>query len=201
MLVIGITGGIGSGKTAATNLFEKLGINVVDADIAAREVVEKGSIALQKIAERFGQDILLDDQSLNRAKLRSIIFNDPNEKKWLEQLTHPLIRENIIANLQAANSPYVILSSPLLVESGQSSLSNKIVVVDVPEDTQLKRASQRDNNSIEQIKAIMAAQISRSERLTYADHIIDNNQDLTFLEQQVQTLHEYFLQLSSKHES
>lgn len=201
MLVIGITGGIGSGKTAATNLFEKLGINVVDADIAAREVVEKGSIALQKIAERFGQDILLDDQSLNRAKLRSIIFNDPNEKKWLEQLTHPLIRENIIANLQAANSPYVILSSPLLVESGQSSLSNKIVVVDVPEDTQLKRASQRDNNSIEQIKAIMAAQISRSERLTYADHIIDNNQDLTFLEQQVQTLHEYFLQLSSQHES
>lgn len=201
MLVIGITGGIGSGKTAATNLFEKLGINVVDADIAAREVVEKGSIALQKIAERFGQDILLDDQSLNRAKLRSIIFNDPNEKKWLEQLTHPLIRENIIANLQAANSPYVILSSPLLVESGQSSLSNKIVVVDVPEDTQLKRASQRDNNSIEQIKAIMAAQISRSERLTYADHIIDNNQDLQHLEQQVQKLHEYFLQLSSQHES
>lgn len=201
MLVIGITGGIGSGKTAATNLFEKLGINVVDADIAAREVVEKGSIALQKIAERFGQDILLDDQSLNRAKLRSIIFNDPNEKKWLEQLTHPLIRENIIANLQAANSPYVILSSPLLVESGQSSLSNKIVVVDVPEDTQLKRASQRDNNSIEQIKAIMSAQISRSERLTYADHIIDNNQDLQHLEQQVQKLHEYFLQLSSQHES
>lgn len=201
MLVIGITGGIGSGKTAATNLFGELGINVVDADIAAREVVEKGSLALQKIAERFGQDILLDDQSLNRAKLRSIIFNDPNEKKWLEQLTHPLIRENIIANLQTTNSPYAILSSPLLVESGQSTLCHQIVVVDVAEDTQLKRASQRDNNSTEQIKAIMSAQINRSDRLTYADQIIDNSQDLQHLERQVQTLHEYFLQLSAQHES
>lgn len=196
MLVIGITGGIGSGKTAATNLFEKRGICVVDADIAAREVVEKGSPALQKICERFGPDILLNDQSLNRAKLRSIIFNDLNEKKWLEQLTHPLIRDNIVANLNAANSPYVVLSSPLLVESGQSSLSDRIVVVDVPEDTQLIRASQRDSNSIDQIKAIMAAQLSREERLSHADHIIDNNQDLLHLEQQVQKLHEYFLQLS-----
>jgi len=196
MFVLGITGGIGSGKTAVTDEFEKLGINIIDADIAARAVVAPGSIGLKAIHQHFGDDILQSDGTLDRAKLRKIIFEDNHEKKWLEALTHPLIREEIISGLKNSTSPYTILVSPLLIESGQHQLVDRILVVDVPVELQIERASKRDNNSIEQIKAIIASQVDREKRLSYADDIITNDQTIEHLQQQVTQLHQQYLGLS-----
>jgi dephospho-CoA kinase len=202
MFVLGITGGIGSGKTAVTREFEKLGINVIDADIAARTVVAIGSKGLKQIQQHFGDEILLSDGNLNRAKLREIIFQNTNEKKWLEQLTHPLIREEIIQGLQNSSSPYTILVSPLLIESGQFKLVDRVLVVDVPVELQLQRTCERDNNPQAQVEAIIASQLDRDKRLSYADDIITNNQTLEHLAQQVAQLNQQYLRLSEKtHES
>jgi dephospho-CoA kinase len=192
-LVVGITGGIGSGKSAVTERFEQLGITVVDADLAARVIVEPGRPALAAIAEHFGADIILPDGSLDRAALRQRVFADPEERKWLEQLTHPLIGEEILQQLQAATSPYVILSSPLLLETTQNALADLIVVVDVPEEVQLARTVARDNNDEAQVRRIMAAQISRAERLEKADIILDNSKPLEALDDVVAELHKEFL--------
>lgn len=196
MFVLGVTGGIGSGKTAATDTFQKLGIKIVDADLASRVVVEKGRPALKEIENRFGPDILLEDGNLNRAALRKIIFETPTERKWLESLTHPLIRDEIIKGLQSAKSPYVILSSPLLIESGQYHLVQRVLVIDVPEDLQVSRTCKRDDNPEEQVRSIIAAQINRQDRLNKADDIIVNDQDLSYLESEVEKLHEVYLGLS-----
>lgn len=202
MFILGITGGIGSGKTAVTREFEKLGINVIDADIAARTVVAIGSKGLKQIQQHFGDEILLSDGNLNRAKLREIIFQNTNEKKWLEQLTHPLIREEIIQGLQNSSSPYTILVSPLLIESGQFKLVDRVLVVDVPVELQLQRTCERDNNPQAQVEAIIASQLDRDKRLSYADDIITNNQTLEHLAQQVAQLNQQYLRLSEKtHES
>ena len=202
MLVVGITGGIGSGKTAVTNEFANLGIDVVDADIAARTIVEKGSVGLEKIKQHFGESIVLEDGTLNRAKLREIIFKDAAAKTWLEQLTHPLIRQEIISGLQNSKSPYTILVSPLLIESGQHELVNRVLVVDVPVELQLKRTCERDNNPPAQVEAIIASQLSRDKRLSFADDVIINNQTLEHLQQQVAQLNQQYLRLSEKqHES
>lgn len=195
--VIGLTGGIGSGKTAVSNHFAKLGIDVVDADLAARAVVEKGSPALAQIAAHFGADILLADGSLDRAKLRAIVFKSEADRRWLETLTHPLIREKIINDLNSSRSPYAILASPLLVESGQNKLVERVLVVDVPEDLQLARTVERDNNSVAQVKAIMSAQASRQQRLKTADDIIRNDGSLSELHQQVEDLHQAYLKLAN----
>lgn len=198
MLVVGVTGGIGSGKTAVTNAFQELGITVVDADIAAREVVTLGSKGLNAITEHFGADILLENGTLNRAKLREIIFKNPAEKKWLEQLTHPLIREEIIKGLKGSTSPYTILVSPLLIESGQSQLVNRVLVVDVPVDVQIQRTCERDSNPQEQVEAIIKSQLDRETRLSYADDIINNDQSLLHLQQQVAKLNQQYLRLSEE---
>jgi dephospho-CoA kinase len=195
MLVIGVTGGIGSGKTAATDEFARLGIEVVDADIAARTIVEKGQPALQKIAERFGADILLPNGELDRAGLRKIIFDQPEQRKWLESLTHPLIRNEIISGLQNAKSPYVILASPLLIESGQYHLVKRTLVIDVPVEVQIDRTCQRDNNDPRQVEAIIEAQISRDERLQKADDVIQNNLDLNYLHEEILKLHQTYLEM------
>ncbi|EED33839.1 dephospho-CoA kinase [gamma proteobacterium NOR5-3] len=196
-LRVGITGGIGSGKSAVTERLTSRGIEVVDADIVAREVVATGSPALQKIAQHFGNDILLADGSLDRAALRRIVFSDPDQRLWLEGLTHPLIGESIARQLATAKSPYVVLSSPLLLEGSQRNFVEHIVVVDVAESVQLARTTARDNNSEELVRAIMAAQISRNSRLAAADTVIDNSGALTDLDQQVDALHEKLLNLSA----
>ena len=198
MLIVGITGGIGSGKTAVTNEFAKLGIDVIDADIAARTVVAKGSTGLEQIKQHFGENIVLEDGSLNRAKLREIIFKDADAKKWLEQLTHPLIREEILRGLQNSTSPYSILVSPLLIESGQHELVNRVLVVDVPVELQLKRTCERDNNPQAQVEAIIASQLDRDKRLSFADDVIINNQTLEHLQLQVAQLNQQYLRLSEK---
>jgi len=195
--IVGITGGIGSGKSAVTILLEKQGITVVDADVAARVIVEQGKPALQAIAQHFGEEILLPDGALDRAELRKLIFSDDSARLWLEQLTHPLIGEEIFAQLQASNSPYTVLSSPLLLETQQKKLADYIVVVDVPEDTQIERTVARDNNDEAQVKRIIAAQMSRRDRLALADFVIDNSKSLADLEQGVSQLHEKLLLMSA----
>ena len=197
-LVVGVTGGIGSGKTAATDHFVELGITIVDADLAARVVVEPGRPALAAIAERHGEEILQADGSLDRAALRQKVFSDEGERKWLEQLTHPLIGEEILRQLQASPSAYTVLASPLLLETAQQDLCQIKVVVDVPEELQLQRTMQRDHNDEAQVRRIMAAQMQRGDRLAAADHVIDNSGDLPHLHRQVEELHQLFLQTAGK---
>ncbi|MEJ6654682.1 MAG: dephospho-CoA kinase [Pseudomonas sp.] len=196
--IIGLTGGIGSGKSAAAARFaETHGIHVVDADIKSRVVVEPGRPALHQIVDRFGDAVLQQDGSLNRAVLRERVFRDPDERRWLEQLLHPLIREEIVSDLASADSPYALLVSPLLVESGQYQMTRRILVVDVPEALQIARTTLRDKVPEEQVKAILQAQAKREERLRHADDVITNDRDLAALHQQVDQLHQYYLTLTT----
>ena len=187
--VVGITGGIGSGKSAVTDYLEIKGITVVDADKVARVVVEPGTSGLAAIAEHFGRDILLPDGTLDRAALRKIVFDNADERKVLEGITHPRIREEIARQLSDAGSPYVVLASPLLLESGQSSFADYVVVVDVPESVQLSRTMTRDDNSEQLVKSIMAVQLDRETRLARADTSISNEGTLEELHTRVDALH------------
>jgi dephospho-CoA kinase len=193
MLVVGVTGGIGSGKTAVTRCFEKRGVTVVDADLVSRIVVEPGRPALAAIAEYFGTDIIQTDGTLDRAILRTRIFADETERRWLERLTHPLIGQEILDQISASRSPYTILSSPLLLDTTQKALVDCVVVVDVPEALQLQRTVQRDNNDEAQVKRIMAAQMGRQDRLARANIVIENTGSLEELDDKVETLHKAFL--------
>lgn len=193
MWILGLTGGIGSGKSAASDFFQQQGIVVVDADIVAREVVEPNQPAWLAIKEHFGDEALLADGNLNRAWLRNKVFADPAERKWLESQTHPRIRDSIIRQLQQAQSPYAILASPLLFESDQAALTQHTLLIDVPEDIQLARASNRDGNDAEQIKRIMQAQMSRAERRARAHDIVDNSGTIAELHALLQPLHQQYL--------
>ena len=196
MLIIGLTGGIGSGKTAASDIFESLGVNVVDADIVAREVVEPEKPALNKIAKHFGKDILQDDGHLDRAQLRSIIFSQPLEKEWLENLLHPLIRQEIQAQLGQSTSQYAILVSPLLLETDQSKIVNRILLIDVPPNIQIERAAQRDNNSRQQIQKIIDSQLPRDVKISKSDDVICNDQSFAELEKKIIEQHAFYLELA-----
>ena len=196
MFVVGLTGGIGSGKTAASDKFKSLGIDVIDADVASRTVVERGKPALNTIAEHFGPNILLPDQTLDRAELRKRIFSDPKEKQWLENLLHPLINQEILDGISSARSPYAIFVSPLLIESKQRQHCDRILVIDVPEQLQIDRTIKRDNNDAQQVKRIVASQASREQRLEEADDVIENAGSLEALLRQVDTLHQDYLTLA-----
>ncbi|SNC66892.1 dephospho-CoA kinase [Marinobacter sp. es.048] len=195
MAVIGLTGGIGSGKSTVARLFGDLGVHWVDADDVAREVVEPGTPALARIAEHFGHEILTSDGTLDRARLRGIVFQEPEERVWLESLLHPIIREELIRQLNPENYqlPYVLLVSPLLLETDQHELVDRIIVIDVPKDVQLERTMARDTNSREQVERIIAAQMSREDRLARADEVVDNNRPLDDVMRQVRELHERLL--------
>ncbi|MFC4700274.1 dephospho-CoA kinase [Glaciecola siphonariae] len=199
--VVGLTGGIGSGKTTVTNLFAEHGITIVDADIIAREVVAVGSSGLQQIAHHFGKDVLLKSGELNRPKLREIVFAKPEHKAWLDALLHPLIREQMQLQTKQASSAYCILSVPLLVENSLVHMVNRVLVVDVDENTQLKRAVSRDSaqgSDEATIKAIMQNQCTRQERLAVADDVVNNNHSEADLSAQVDTLHTKYLTLASQ---
>ena len=191
--VVGITGGIGSGKSAVTDYLETKGIAVVDADKVARVVVEPGTSGLSAIVDHFGEDILLPSGGLDRAALRSVVFDNPDERKVLEKITHPRIREEIGRQLSDASSPYVVLASPLLLESGQNSFTDYVVVVDVPESIQLSRTMERDDNSEQLVKSIMAAQLDRKTRLSRADTSISNDGTLEELHARLDDLHKDLL--------
>lgn len=196
--IVGLTGGIGSGKSTIGDLFAKLGVPVIDADIIAREVVAKDSPLLAKITEHFGKEVLTEAGELNRAKLRQIIFSNQNEKTWLNQLLHPAIRNEMLLQIEQCQQPYLILMVPLLIENNLTSLCDRVLIVDVLPEIQLERAAKRDKNKIETIKNIMNSQVSREERLNYADDVIDNNrpleQGLPIIEKQVEQLHQIYLE-------
>lgn len=194
--ILGLTGGIASGKSAAAERFAQLGVDVLDADQVARWVVEPGEPALGKIAEHFGAQILLADGRLNRQHLRELIFADADQRKWLENLLHPLIRQRTLSYLAQASSPYAILVSPLLIESGQYQLTQRICVVDVSQQLQRQRTLQRDGVKPEQVEAILNAQASRETRLSYAGDVIHNDKDLAHLYAQVDKLHQFYLTLA-----
>tara|TARA_Y100000287_G_C14213187_1_gene352026 strand:- start:622 stop:1224 length:603 start_codon:yes stop_codon:yes gene_type:complete len=198
-MLVGLTGGIGSGKSAAADYFQTLGVDVVDADLASRAVVEPGQPALEKIAEHFGSNILDPHGQLDRAALRKKVFSDVAERKWLQQLLHPLINNYLVEQVNAAQSDYCLLVNPLLIESGQQQWCDIVVVVDVPVATQLSRTMVRDDNTREQVQAIIDAQTSRDKRLNAADYVVTNDQDLGFLHDQIDTLHNDLLLRCQKH--
>ena len=198
MFVVGLTGGIGSGKSAATSIFEELGIDVVDADLASREAVMPGSNALMKIHEKFGNEILLEDQSLNRARLREIIFDNSEDKTWLEQLLHPEIRHIIQSKLENSSSEYVILVSPLLFETDQHKFCNTTILIDSSLNSQISRTSKRDSVSEDSVKKIISAQMSRDDKLKIAEIVINNDDSLEQLESNVKKVHENLIKEITK---
>ena len=199
MLRVGITGGIGSGKTALTDWLSTQGIVIVDADLAARVVVEPGQPALAEIAETFGQKYLLPDGQLDRAALRQRVFADENQRKALEVITHPRIRDELARQMSKATSPYVVLSSPLLLQSGQSEMVDVSVVVDVPETLQIERTMARDKNDPQLVEQIMAAQLDRDTRIARSDIVIDNSTSLDALHERATVLHETLLARAAAH--
>lgn len=192
---VGVTGGIGSGKTAVTDFFANKGICIVDADIASRVVVEPGKPALADIERRYGPEILLDG-SLDRRKLRTIIFADADERKWLEGLLHPLIRDQIILELTHAESRYAVLVSPLMLETSQHELVDRVLVVDVPESIQLSRTMARDQMTEDQTRQILSSQMERQQRVGRADDIVDNSGSIIQLHRSLDKLHHYYLSLA-----
>ncbi|MGG2395798.1 dephospho-CoA kinase [Pseudomonas sp. SH1-B] len=193
--ILGLTGGIGSGKSAVAQGFIERGVHVVDADHAARWVVEPGRPALARIVEHFGAGVLQPSGELDRAALRKLIFTDPEQRRWLESLLHPLIGQEIVQVLARAESPYAILVSPLLVESAQHRMTQRVLVVDTPAQLQVQRTIARDQSSEEQVRAIMQAQASREERLRHADDVLSNDRDLAWLDHEVERLHNFYLTL------
>ncbi|GLS27936.1 dephospho-CoA kinase [Marinibactrum halimedae] len=189
-LKIGLTGGIGSGKSAVVDQFIKLGIPVMDADDVARDVVAPGEPALESIFAYFGEHLRLDNGELNRKALRELVFTNKDKKTWLEQLLHPLIRQRISTFLNTDHPHYCVLASPLLIETQQTKMVDKVVVVDVPVEVQLQRTVHRDGSNQELVQKIIDSQIDRTARCKQADFILDNRGSFDALAEQVKALHE-----------
>jgi dephospho-CoA kinase len=191
--LVGLTGGIGSGKSTIASVFKRLGVKVVDADQASRAVVESESETLKTIIDHFQNETLLVDGQLNRSALRDIIFNNPEHKAWLEGLLHPLINGWISQQLeQPTTSPYVILESPLLFETNQYQMINTTLLVDVAPELQIARASQRDRVNKSHIQAIIDTQMSRQQKVELADFIFDNSLAIDSIEKRVMDFHNQF---------
>ncbi len=199
MLVIGLTGGIGSGKSAAADIFAQHNVPIIDADIIARDLVQPGQTALQEITTLFGEHLLQADGQLDRARLRQEIFSDKLKKAQLEGILHPLIRQTMLASLAALDSHYAILVIPLLVENGQWDIIDRVLVVDVDEATQLQRVVARDQVTLAQAEAIIHSQVPRNERIAAADDIIDNSRDIAHLTAQVEKLHAKYKDIAQPH--
>ena len=193
--IVGLTGGIGSGKSMVASFFGALGVHWVDADDVARQVVEPGTRALELIAEHFGHDILTSGGALNRAALRKLVFDDADERRWLEALIHPIIHTELERQLKPDDYdlPYVLLVSPLLFETIQHTIAERVIVIDSPESVQIQRTMARDNNPRDQVERIIAAQIPRQQRLDKADLIIDNGGTKDNVRQQVRDVHKALL--------
>ncbi|HEA3090217.1 TPA: dephospho-CoA kinase [Aeromonas salmonicida] len=202
MYIVAITGGIGSGKTTIANQFAELGIDIVDADVIAREVVEPGTPALAAIAAQFGPEMLDPQGQLDRRRLRERVFSDPDAKAWLNGLLHPLIRQEMLRQCANARSPYCLLVVPLLIENRLTQLANRVLVIDVDEATQIERTCRRDGVSRAQAEAILAAQASRAERLAAADDVLDNQNDAAeTIKRRILSLHETYMAFASQQAS
>jgi dephospho-CoA kinase len=198
MFRVGLTGGIGCGKSTVSDIFTSLGVPVIDSDVIAREVVEPGKDGLRQIVEHFGQKVLNPDGTLNREHLRNTVFADATARSDLEKILHPLIRKRSNEQLAKLNSPYAILSIPLLVENELTNAVDRVLVVDCAEQTQIERICARDGITPDKAEAILAAQCSRNQRLEVADDIIDNDQPLAELKNKVESLHYSYLLLSQR---
>ena len=197
MFVVGLTGGIGSGKTAATDFLAQQGITIVDADLASRVVVEPGQPALKSIANHFGEHVLTADGALDRRALREIVFADADALKVLEGITHPAIGEELKRQIAVSQSIYTVLVSPLLLETSQKALVDRILVIDAPAELQVKRAMERDHVPEEQIAAIIKAQMERTKRLDQADDVVENHGSLQALHEQLTNLHQRYLEMAN----
>lgn len=195
---VALTGGIGSGKSTVADEFAHLGVTVIDADIIARQVVEPGTPALLAIAERFGPQMINDDGSLNRRRLRERIFAHSEDKAWLNALLHPLIQQETRRQMQASTSPYLLWVVPLLVENRLTDKADRILVVDVPKETQIERTIRRDGVSREHAEHILAAQATREQRLAAADDVIENKGSADAVASHVARLHDKYLMLASQ---
>lgn len=196
-LKVGLTGGIGSGKSVVSDLFAKLSVPIIDADCLSRKLVEKGQPAYVKIVELFGQGVIDKHGDLRRDYLRSVVFNNIVLKKQLESVIHPEVRKLIRTKLNAVNHPYCIISIPLLIESGLQHTVDRILVVDAPEQLQISRACARDSARPEDIMKIIHSQVKREERLRHADEIITNDSSIDQLQSQVENLNEKYLKLTA----
>lgn len=196
MFVVGLTGGIGSGKTAASDYLASKGITVVDADLASRVIVSPGQAALAAIETRFGNGVIAADGTLDRRALRDIVFADDAARRDLEAITHPAIGAEIMRQLQSSTSPYTVLVSPLLLETSQHQLTNRVLLVDVPETVQVQRTQARDEVPASQVEAIIAAQMSRAEKQQKADDIVVNDGTLEDLHRQLDQLHTHYLEMA-----
>ncbi|ACJ31395.1 Dephospho-CoA kinase [Shewanella piezotolerans WP3] len=193
--IVGLTGGIGSGKTTVANLFADLGVVLVDADIVAREVVSPGSEGLAAIVKHFGADILLSDGNLDRSKLRERIFDNDEERLWLNGLLHPLIRETMLKKCKEAQSNYVIMVVPLLFENGLDRLVQRTLLVDISPQLQQQRTMARDDVSAKQVQNIIGSQATRAEKLSKADDVIDNQGEISALKCKVDALNSLYLKI------
>ncbi len=195
--IVGLTGGIGSGKSTIANLFSELGVPIVDADVVARDVVAKDSLILEKIIAHFGEEVRLENGELNRSELRKLVFQNEKEKLWLNNLLHPVIREKMLQQLRSVNYPYVLWVVPLLIENKLMKLCDRVLVIDVEPELQILRASRRDSNSVELIKQMIQSQVNRELRLSFADDVIENNlpleKNVANLKQSVAKLHRTYL--------
>ncbi len=196
--VVGLTGGIGSGKTAVSSRFEALGVPVADADVASRAILAPDQPAVAAIVERFGSAMVGEDGRLDRSALRHRVFADTEARRWLEALTHPLIGAWMRERLEGGTAPYSMLVNAILVETGQAQRCHRVLVVDVPEAVQLSRTMARDGNTEDQVRAIMSAQADRARRLAAADDVIVNDRDLAHLDAEVARLHARYLALAEK---
>lgn len=200
--IVGLTGGIGSGKSTIAELFAAHNVPIIDADVVARQVVEKGSPLLAEIAEHFGSQILTEQGELDRSALRQIVFESENEKMWLNNLLHPAIRQAMLEQLAQQTAAYVLWVVPLLIENKLTTFCDRVLVIDVDPDIQLERTIQRDKNQRDLAKKIITAQVDRSTRLKYADDVIENSlplaDNLSNLTQQVANLHQRYLALAQQ---
>lgn len=197
--VVGLTGGIGSGKTTIANLFAQYGIDIIDADVIARKVVEPPSDALKQISHYFGDNILDNNGALNRTKLREFVFQNTAAKTWLNNLLHPIIRSEMINAIKQAQSDYCLLVVPLLVENELTYLVNRVLVVDVPTEVQISRTCARDESSKEIVQGIITSQATREQRISVADDIIDNNvTNNDTIKNEVAKLHQLYIRLANQ---
>jgi dephospho-CoA kinase len=196
MLIVAMTGGIGAGKSTAIEMFKKHDVPVIDTDVIARELVDHDREILDAIIADFGNAILDEHQQLDRARLREIVFNDEKKRERLQSILHPRIHQQVMQTIKSMNAAYCLVVIPLLVESKQDYPHHRVLLIDAKENCQIERAAARDNNSKELIKKIMAVQASREERKNMADDIIDNSGSLRELQQQVDALHDTYLEMA-----